>query len=119
MKTRDISSFGVGHLSTYVIGFGLSIVLTIIPFTLVMNHYNIIRSTILITIVLLAIVQAIVHLRCFLHLKPASDQSWNWLSFVYTLILLLALVGGSAWIIYHLNNNMMPMQNMTTTQQMR
>ena len=109
MNTKEISSFGVGKLSTYAIGFGLSIILTIIPFALVMNNYAIIRSTILITIILLAVVQMLVHLVCFLHLKPASDQTWNWLAFIYTLILLCALVGGSAWILYHLNYNMMSM----------
>lgn len=107
MRSKDISSFGEGRLRTYVIGFGLSIVLTIVPFALVMNNYVLIRSTIVITIILFAIVQIIVHIICFLHLKPSSDQSWNWLAFIYTLILLGALVGGSTWIMYHLNYNMM------------
>lgn len=109
MRAKDISSFGEGSLRTYVIGFSLSIILTIIPFALIMNH-AMTRSAVVITIILFAITQIIVHLVCFLHLKLSSDQSWNWLAFIYTLILLIALVGGSTWIIYNLNHNMMVMQ---------
>lgn len=107
MSGHDISSFGRSRLSTYVIGYGLSIFLTIIPFALVMHNYALLRSTIIITITLFAIVQVIVHLVCFLRLRPTADQSWNWLAFIYTLILLFVLLGGSAWIMYHLMHNMM------------
>ncbi len=102
---KGISSFGEGKLRTYFIGFGLSIILTVIPFALVMNNV-ITRSGIIKTIVAFAIVQVIVHIICFLKLRPTADQTWNWLAFTYTLILLGALVVGSAWIIYHLNLNM-------------
>lgn len=105
MINKDVSIFGKGSLRTYVIGYGLSIVLSVIPFIIVMNNL-LTRSEIIITIVVFAIVQVIVHIICFLHLKPTSNQAWNWLAFIYTLILLIALVGGSAWIIYQLNFNM-------------
>ncbi len=114
MSNAGISSFGEGKLRTYVIGYVLSIVLTVIPFALVMTH-TVIRSTVIIAIILFAIVQIMVHIVCFLRLRPTSDQTWNWLAFIYTLILLLALVGGSTWIMFHLNYNMMPTQNMTIT----
>lgn len=105
MINKSISSFGEGKVRTYFLGFGLSLILTIIPFVLVMNNL-ITRSEIIKTIIAFAIVQVIVHIVCFLRLRPTKDQTWNWLAFIYTLILLGALVGGSAWIIYHLNFNM-------------
>lgn len=106
MKISDISSFGEGKIRVYVVGYILSIILTIIPFALVMNNISF-HWSIILTITILAILQVIVHVVCFLRLKFTSDQTWNWLAFSYTLILLFALIGGSVWIMYHLMQNMM------------
>lgn len=106
MKTQHIAGFEMSGLKTYVIGYGLSIVLTIIPFILVMKS-TWLHSTIAITIAILAVVQVVVHITCFLHMRFSSDQTWNWLAFIYTLILLFILIGASFWIMFHLNTNMM------------
>ncbi len=106
IKNKDITSFsGSGGAKTYVTGFGLSIILTAIPFFLVMTS-AIAGFAALITIILFAVAQIIVHLVCFLHMQPSSAQSWNWSAFIYTLILLCILVGASIWIMFHLNQNM-------------
>jgi cytochrome o ubiquinol oxidase subunit IV len=106
MNNKQMAGLGEGGLRAYIIGFGLSIILTIIPFFLIMTS-TIVGSAVLITITLFAVTQIIVHLVCFLHLKPSSAQSWNWFVFIYTLILLCILVGASTWIMYHLKQNMM------------
>ena len=36
-----------------------------------------------------------------------SDEGWNLLSFVFTVLIIAILVVGSMWIMFHLNHNMM------------
>ncbi len=90
----------------YLTGFVLSIILTAIPFTLVMTN-TLPIGWLIATIVVLAVVQIIVHLVAFLHLNASSEQSWNLTAFSYTLVILIVLVGASLWIMFHLNYNMM------------
>ena len=106
MQDTDITSFGKGKLSTYIIGFVLSLILTVIPFYLVMTS-EVRGEAIVVTIVFFAVLQAIVHLVCFLQMRFTTAQFWDWQVFIYTLILLFILVGASLWIMYHLNLHMM------------
>lgn len=105
IKTKDIAGFGRGSLRTYIIGFGLSIILTVMPFYLIMTS-AMMGFTAVIVLVTFAVIQIIVHLLCFLHMQSSSAQSWNWSALIYTLILLVIIVAGSIWIMYHLNQNM-------------
>lgn len=95
-----------GNLKSYIMGFALSIILTIIPFALVMTNALPILYLI-ITILFLAILQIIVHVVFFLHLHITSSQYWNWSALIYTIILIAIIVGASLWIMYHLNQHMM------------
>lgn len=101
---------GVPHFSLrdYSIGFIASIVLTAIPFWLVMG--GVIESSRTTAIVLLAFaaVQIVVHMVCFLHMNTRSEGGWNMLALVFTLVLVVITLGGSLWIMHHLNVNMMP-----------
>ncbi len=106
IKNKDITGFSGSGAKTYVTGFGLSILLTAIPFFLVMTS-AIAGSAALITIILFAVAQIIVHLVYFLHMQPSSGQSWNWSAFIYTLILLCIVIAASIWIMNHLNQNML------------
>ncbi len=96
-----------GTWKTYSLGFVLSIVLTVIPFVLVMTS-AMSRNAIIATILIFAVVQIIVHLVFFLHLNGSSEQRWNVIAFAYTVLVLAILVGASVWIMYHLDYNMMP-----------
>lgn len=95
-----------GNLKSYVIGFCLSIILTLIPFALVMTAALPVLYLV-IAIVILAILQIMVHVVFFLHLHVSSSQYWNWTALIYTIILIAIIVGASIWIMYHLNLNMM------------
>ena len=94
------------RVSTYFIGFGLSLILTSIPFAVVMTA-AMSYSRLVAVIVIFGIAQVVVHFIFFLHMKPSAKQSWNGLAFIYTFLLLCILVGASIWIMYHLNHNMM------------
>lgn len=97
-----------GTLREYVIGFLLSVVLTAIPFWLVMGDVTWSKQTIAFVIMAFAAVQMVVHMVYFLHMTPKSEDGWTLTSLVFTLILVVITLAGSLWVMYHLDTNMMP-----------
>ena len=95
-----------GSVKTYLIGFILSVILTVIPFWMVMNG-TASQGVILATVVGMAVVQILVHLVCFLHMNTSSDERWNLIAFLFTMLIIGIVVIGSLWIMYNLNINMM------------
>lgn len=95
-----------GSVKEYVIGLILSIVLTAIPFGLVMTGAA--GEALSITLILLcAVAQVMVQLVFFLHMNASSEQFWNTTSGVFAVILVAILIVGSIWIMRHLNHNML------------
>lgn len=99
----------------YIIGFILSLVLTFEAFILTITH-TANTITLLICVLSLAVVQLFVQLFCFLHLSQEKYPRWNLQFFVATLGIVLIVVIGSIWIMYHLNYNMTPQQMLNYTQ---
>jgi len=92
----------------YVIGFLLSVVLTAIPFWLVMDQVLPSPRTTAFVILAFAAVQMLVHMVYFLHLNTKVESGWSLLSMVFTVALVVIMLSGSIWVMYHLNTNMMP-----------
>jgi len=92
----------------YMIGFLLSVVLTAIPFWLVMNDVFENRNVTALVILGFAVVQIFVHMIYFLHMNFHSEGGWNMLALIFTLVLVFITLAGSLWVMYHLNHNMMP-----------
>lgn len=99
---------GHGSPTGYRVGSILSILLTAIPFWLVMSGAAAPGVTAAI-IFAMAMVQIVVHVLCFLHLDTRSEGGWTLLAFLFTTIIVAITIGGSIWVMYHLNTNMMPM----------
>jgi len=97
-----------GSRKTYLIGFGLSAVLTAIPFWLVMTGALGSAQATAFTIMGFALVQVIVHMICFLHLNPRSEGGWTMMALIFTLVMVAIGLIGSLWVMYHMNANMMP-----------
>ncbi|GHC33915.1 cytochrome o ubiquinol oxidase subunit IV [Aidingimonas halophila] len=95
-----------GSVKSYVIGLILSLVLTIIPFAVVMTGAMATTPTVLI-IVATAVAQVLVQLVMFMHMNTKADEGWNFMSFVFTITILLLVIGGTLWIMHHLHLNMM------------
>ncbi|MDP1027313.1 cytochrome o ubiquinol oxidase subunit IV [Sphingomonas sp. KR1UV-12] len=96
----------------YLIGFALSVVLTAVPFWLVMTGVlGSVQGTAA-AIVALAFVQIMVHTLFFLHVNAKSEGGWVLLTLIFTAVIVAIVVSGSLWIMYHLNSNMMPMTDM-------
>jgi cytochrome o ubiquinol oxidase subunit IV len=101
---------GHGHGSprSYLIGFGLSVVLTAIPFWLVMSGVLDSRKATALTIMVFAAAQVVVHMIFFLHMSARSENGWTMMALIFTLVIVVITLSGSLWVMYHLNVNMMP-----------
>ncbi|MFB6366836.1 cytochrome o ubiquinol oxidase subunit IV [Paenibacillus elgii] len=86
-----------GSLKSYTIGFVLSIILTIIPITIVMNSM-LSKTATLIVILVMAILQFVVQLIFFMHLREGENARWNMMALLLGMIILLTIVAGSIWI---------------------
>lgn len=105
----DHDEGGHGTLRGYTIGFLLSVVLTAIPFWLVMSGGVGSSGMTALVILAFAAVQIVVHMVYFLHMNTKSEQGWSILALIFTLVLVVIMLAGSLWVMYHLNTNMMPM----------
>jgi cytochrome o ubiquinol oxidase subunit IV len=106
--SHDHNSAGAAHGNTkqYTIGFILSVALTIIPFGMVMMG-GFSRGLVVATIAITAVAQILVQLVYFLHMNSSSEQRWNVIAFVYTILTIAILLVGSVWIMNYLHFNMM------------
>ncbi|MEC9483623.1 MAG: cytochrome o ubiquinol oxidase subunit IV [Halomonas sp.] len=95
-----------GSVKSYVTGLILSIVLTIVAFGMVMMEAFSPLTTVIV-IVSAAVLQLLVQLIMFLHMDAKSEEGWNLMSFVFTVKILVLVIGGSLWIMHNLNHTMM------------
>ncbi len=102
---------GAPHASMkeYMMGFGLSVVLTVIPFWLVLGDVIESRGLTIFLIIVFGILQMLVHMIYFLHLNTKSESGWVVISLAFTVMLVAIVIAGSVWIMYQLDLNMMPM----------
>ena len=114
-QSHDVhDELGVAHgsLRSYATGFILSVILTAIPFWLVMSGTLGSATWTAAAIMVCAVVQIVVHMIYFLHMNMKSEGGWNMLALVFTLIIVGIALSGSLWVMYHLNTNMMPGHDM-------
>ena len=102
-------------LQTYVVGFILSLLLTLTAYIAV-NDHMLNRRNLILFIVGLALVQLWVQLLFFLHLGSRPAQRWNLMVFLFAGLVVLILVFGSLWIMYNLNYHHEDLMTPTDTQ---
>lgn len=104
----DATGAAYGTYRTYTAGFVLSVIITVFAFCLV--GFKVFPPVgLYIAVAILAILQLYVQLTFFLHLSTDSKVSWNMVSFIFALIIILILVIGTLWIMYNLYSMMMIM----------
>jgi cytochrome o ubiquinol oxidase operon protein cyoD len=103
------------RLIGYVVGLGLALLLTATSF-FVAGTDLVWQPSIPVAIIVLAIAQMGVHLVFFLHLTTGDDNANNILALAFGVLIVFLLIIGSLWIMYHLNHNMMPMDQMMQMQ---
>ena len=95
-------------LREYLIGFGLSVVLTAIPFWLIMAKVIADRNTAILVLGAFAVVQVLVHMVYFLHMNARVEGGWTLLSTIFTVICVGIAIAGTLWVMFHMNAHMMP-----------
>jgi cytochrome o ubiquinol oxidase operon protein cyoD len=107
---HDHHDHSVPHstLRGYTIGFVLAVILTAIPFWLVMGKVFNNSAAAGFVLLGLAAVQVVVHMIYFLHMDGKAEGGWSMLAMVFTIMVVVIMMAGSLWVMYHMNHNMMP-----------
>ena len=105
----------VKGLRGYSIGLGLAVLLTAISFSLPGNSL-VWGPAIPAALIVFAIAQMGVHLVFFLHVTTGPDNTNNVMALAFGLVIVILLIGGTLWIMSHLNANMAPMDQMMQMQ---
>ena len=99
----------------YLIGLALATLVTGISFY-VARSTLVWQPSIPIALSVLAIAQMGVHVVFFLHITSGPDSVNNVMALAFGLLIVMLLVFGSLWVMFHLNHNVMPMERMMQMQ---
>ncbi|MEM9632226.1 MAG: cytochrome o ubiquinol oxidase subunit IV [Pseudomonadota bacterium] len=99
---------GHGSFKSYMIGFLLSVVLTVIPFYIVLGDALDSRILAVAIIFVLGAVQMVVHIYYFLHMNSRAEEGWLAMALSFTVLLVVIVMSGSIWVMFNLEENMMP-----------
>lgn len=91
-----------------VLGFVLSVILTLAAYRIV-SESHLSCSLLAFSVIAIGCVQALIQLIFFLQLGLESKPRWNLLMFLFGVILMAILIGGSIWIMHNLDYNAMLM----------
>ncbi|MCX6995084.1 MAG: cytochrome o ubiquinol oxidase subunit IV [Chlamydiae bacterium] len=106
LSLEEIQKEWHGTYKAYAIGFFFSILLTLISFILVIEKL-LPRTLLIYSIVGMALIQGVVQLLFFLHLRKGLKPHWEPLIFYFMVLILLIIVVGSLWIMKDLDDRMM------------
>ncbi|TNE34399.1 MAG: cytochrome o ubiquinol oxidase subunit IV [Alphaproteobacteria bacterium] len=93
------------ELKSYLLGYGLALLLTIIPFALV-AWGALTFSTALMIIGLLGLLQIVVHFRFFLHIDLSRQKREDLQLILFSALLLIIMASGTIWIMGNLMSRM-------------
>lgn len=103
------------EVAMYGIGLVLASLLTALSFYMARSSL-VWTPSIPIALSVLAIAQMGVHLVFFLHMTSGPDNVNNLMALAFGLLIVMLLVFGSLWIMFHLDLNMMPMDKVMRMQ---
>lgn len=92
--------------TSYIVGFILSILTTLMAFIFVINEVWP-KETLMYVVLIIAVTQLAVQMVFFLHLGQGSR--WKSVTFWFTLLVVFIIAIGTIWIMHNLNYNMMDM----------
>lgn len=95
-----------------IISYLVSIALTFVIYFFAVKDF-LILNPLAFTLVGFALAQAIVQLIFFFQIGNEEKPRWNLLSLLFTIMVIVIIIGGSIWIMNNVNYNLMPpMPNM-------
>ncbi len=114
-KSNKQLSYPHVSLTSYVIGFCASLLLTVAAYLIVSQHVNnghgqFTHRSIIIAIMVLALTQLVVQVVFFLHLGQGRDRQMNSVAFAFMILVVVVVAAGSIWIMNNLHYNMMTPQ---------
>ncbi len=103
------TSNGMTRLASYITGFVLSIVLTVLPLVLLWmheagGHAYPSHTMMYAAFVLFAVLQMVVQLYFFLHMGEEARPRFNLMALCFALIVVAIVVGGTLWIMDNLSH---------------
>lgn len=98
---------GHGSIGSYVVGFILSLVFTIVPYYMVVNE-TVTGNALLATILGVGVLQMVIQLLFFLHLGRGPKPLYNVVFFFATAGIIVIAIGASLFIMDNLYRNMSP-----------
>lgn len=98
-------------VQNYLLGFGLSLVTTLLAFGIAMGQWFASDTVTVAVIIGLAIIQLSVQFVCFLHIR-GREARWNRVALAFMAGVVAIIVGGSLWIMNNLDYHMMTPQQM-------
>lgn len=105
---------GIKTLKAYVLGLILALVLTFASFGLAWMHQEhashahlFSPAGLMFVLMILALVQLFVQVVCFLRLNASPEGRWELMPFLFVIFVVVVIAGGSIWIMWSLNYNMM------------
>ncbi|HYF13091.1 MAG TPA: cytochrome o ubiquinol oxidase subunit IV [Candidatus Paceibacterota bacterium] len=95
----------------YIVGYTICVAITLCAFLLAQIYGQTqsefpTREMLVAALVGLAVLQFIIQIVYFLHLGEEEKPRWNLAAFSFALIVVVILVGGSLWIMNHLEHNL-------------
>ncbi len=94
-------------LKPLIIGFVISLFLIFLAYFMT-THQSLSGISLMSAILVLGILQALIQCIFFLHISAEPTPRWSLITLIFTIIVLIIIVGGSLWIMYNLDYNMMP-----------
>ena len=95
-------------IGTYAIGLGLAALLTAASFVVAGTHL-VWAPAIPAALIALAVAQIGVHLVFFLHITSGPENTNNAIALMFGTFVVVLVIGGSLWIVGHLNHTIAPM----------
>jgi cytochrome o ubiquinol oxidase subunit IV len=97
MSNHETAHEHTGSIKAYIIGFVLSIVLTIIPLVLVLDHMMA-KSALVVSILLAAVLQFVLQLFFFMHIRDGEGPRYNVAALILGIVFVVTIVAGAIWI---------------------
>lgn len=114
-ETEAVAGEGRHGIGTYLIGLGLAVALTLASFLVAATDW-IWPPAIPAALIALAVAQMGVHLVFFLHITSGPENTNNAIALAFGTFVVVLVIGGSLWIMGHLDHNMMPMDRVMRMQ---
>lgn len=90
----------------YIVGFTSAMLLSAIAYLVVVEKWFETSTQTMTVLLVLAAVQLLIQLICFLHLGVRGSSASRTLAIVYTLLMMLVIVVGSLWVVGNLDYRM-------------